>query len=33
MNDREWDEFFDLLRKITDLPDSTWQEKRQTVQG
>ena len=31
MNDNEWDEFFDLLRKIADLPDSTWQEKRQAV--
>jgi hypothetical protein len=31
MNDREWDSFFDLLRKITDLPDMSWQEKRQAV--
>lgn len=31
MNDREWNIFFDLLRQITSLPGSAWQEKRQAV--
>ena len=33
MNDRQWDEFFDLLRLVVDLPGKTWQEKRDQVQA
>lgn len=28
MSDGEWERFFDLLRKASDVPDLSWMEKR-----
>ncbi len=32
MNKREWQKFFELMQKITDLPDKTWGQKKDAVE-
>jgi hypothetical protein len=31
MTERDWEMFFDLLQKIVDLPNKTWQDKADQV--
>jgi hypothetical protein len=31
MSDRDWEHFFELLKRIVDLPNMTWEEKADKV--